>query len=87
MRDPTLLIGIEPTGPGVEQSPMGHSADAQFLKRYKRLGKAVCGHPITGEIEDEVRVQYFENVRMEYTVDTDTIRLGAVARYLPEYNF
>lgn len=74
--------GIEPQGPDVQQFDTGHSVGGQFLKLHNKYGLPICGKPITGEIqENNIRVQYFQNVRMEVTPGLPA-RFGAVgARY------
>ncbi|HEX9988213.1 MAG TPA: CHAP domain-containing protein [Chloroflexia bacterium] len=79
-----IPAGTEPTGSDVETFPTGHSAGGAFLELYKRLGKAVCGHPVTGEIpepENGITVQYFQNVRMERQPNKPA-RIGAVVPLL-----
>jgi hypothetical protein len=79
-----IPAGTEPTGPGTETFPSGHSVGGQFLELYKRLGRAVCGDPVTGEVpepQNGLTVQYFQNVRMERGQNSPA-RFGAVARML-----
>jgi hypothetical protein len=73
--------GVEPTGPGTQRfRTTGHSVGPEFLALFKKYGKAVCGEPLTGEIDENGTIaQYFENVRMERSEGLPA-RFGAVGR-------
>lgn len=58
----------------------GHTVQGGFRTLYERYGVDVTGYPLTEEQrEDGKTVQYFENVRMEWTPATGA-RIGALGR-------
>lgn len=76
-----VQTGTDPTGPGTRNFPAtGHRVGGDFLALFDKYGEAVCGPPITGELnEGGLTVQYFRNVRMEQTPGMPA-RFGAVGR-------
>lgn len=67
-------------------APTNHWVGGDFLSLYRTYGLFTCGYPLTGEFDERVnpttsiRVQYFENVKMEKWPGTAQARFGAVGR-------